>query len=144
MIASATRGGEEPADPPRRRPVGQEGRGPAVCAERRLSPAWTGLPGAIALILDDVARVKLQAHIGAVALGNRAKRCERAVSQSASATYVVSRYSSIPSKPPSRPKPLALTPPNGAAGLDTSPVLTPIMPKSSASASRIVRWRSRV
>ena len=64
--------------------------------------------------------------------------------QSASATYVVSRYSSIPSKPPSRPKPLALTPPNGAAGFDTSPVLTPIMPKSSASASRIVRWRSRV
>ena len=61
-----------------------------------------------------------------------------------SATYVVSRYSSMPSKPPSRPKPLALTPPNGAAGLETSPVLIPTMPKSSDSASRMVRARSRV
>src|SRR5439155_461705 len=32
------------------------------------------------------------------------------------ATYLVSRYSAIPSKPPSRPKPECLTPPNGAAG----------------------------
>ncbi len=60
------------------------------------------------------------------------------------ATYVVSRYSSIPSKPPSRPNPLAFTPPNGAAGLETRPVLMPTMPKSSDSASRIVRARSRV
>ena len=60
------------------------------------------------------------------------------------ATYVVSRYSSMPSKPPSRPKPLAFTPPNGAAGLDSRPVLTPTMPNSSASATLIVRARSRV
>ena len=69
----------------------------------------------------------------------RHRRTAPPAGQSASATYVVSRYSSIPSKPPSRPKPLAFTPPNGAAGFDTRPVLTPIMPKSSDSASRIVR-----
>ena len=39
-------------------------------------------------------------------------------------TYFVSRYSSIPSTPPSRPKPDCLTPPNGAAGLDTMPWLS--------------------
>lgn len=61
-----------------------------------------------------------------------------------SATYVVSRYSSMPSKPPSRPKPLALTPPNGAAGLEISPELMPTMPYSSDSATRMVRARSRV
>ncbi len=60
------------------------------------------------------------------------------------ATYVVSRYSSIPSKPPSRPNPLAFTPPNGAAGLETRPVLMPTMPKSRDSASRMVRSRSLV
>ncbi len=61
-----------------------------------------------------------------------------------SATYVVSRYSSMPSKPPSRPKPLCFTPPNGAAGLEIRPVLMPIIPNSSDSASRMVRFRSRV
>ena len=40
-------------------------------------------------------------------------------------TYLVSRYSSMPSAPPSRPKPDAFTPPNGAAGLDTMPWLIP-------------------
>ena len=50
----------------------------------------------------------------------------------------------MPSKPPSRPKPLALTPPNGAAGLDTTPWLIPTMPNSSASLTRSARDRSRV
>ena len=36
-------------------------------------------------------------------------------------TYFVSRYSSMPSSPPSRPKPEAFTPPKGAAGFDTMP-----------------------
>ena len=40
-------------------------------------------------------------------------------------TYLVSRYSSMPSRPPSRPKPDCLTPPNGAAGLETMPWLMP-------------------
>ena len=38
-----------------------------------------------------------------------------------SATYLVSRYSSMPSGPPSRPKPDCLTPPNGAPALETIP-----------------------
>src|SRR5450759_1714300 len=59
-------------------------------------------------------------------------------------TYLISRYSSIPSKPPSRPKPECLTPPKGAAGLDTMPWLMPTMPNSSASLTRRVRARSRV
>lgn len=37
--------------------------------------------------------------------------------------YLVSRNSSIPSRPPSRPSPECLTPPNGAARLDTIPWL---------------------
>ncbi len=38
-----------------------------------------------------------------------------------SATYFVLRYSSIPSGPPSRPKPDCLAPPNGAAALEIDP-----------------------
>ncbi len=44
------------------------------------------------------------------------------------ATYFVSRYSPIPSNPPSRPNPDCFTPPNGAAGFDTTPWLTPPSP----------------
>ena len=54
-------------------------------------------------------------------------------------TYFVSRYSSMPSKPPSRPKPDCFTPPNGAAGFDTMPVLTPTIPDSIPSATRSAR-----
>ena len=60
------------------------------------------------------------------------------------ATYLVSRYSSMPSLPPSRPKPDALTPPNGAAGLETMPWLRPTMPVSSPSTTRNARLRSEV
>ncbi len=51
--------------------------------------------------------------------------CEADRGQSAMPTYLVSRYSSMPSAPPSRPTPEALTPPNGAAGLETMPWLMP-------------------
>ena len=64
--------------------------------------------------------------------------------QSAIATYFVSRYSPIPSKPPSRPKPDCLTPPKGAAGLETTPWLRPTMPVSMPSQTRKARSRSRV
>src|SRR6266498_3397599 len=57
------------------------------------------------------------------------------------ATYLVSRYSSMPSSPPSRPKPDCLTPPNGAVGLETMPWLSPIMPFSRPSATRKARCR---
>src|SRR5215212_4304969 len=43
----------------------------------------------------------------------------------AMATYLCSRYSAMPSWPPSRPKPDRLTPPNGAAALETIPWLRP-------------------
>jgi hypothetical protein len=36
-------------------------------------------------------------------------------------TYFNTRYSSMPSAPPSRPNPDCLTPPNGAAGFDGTP-----------------------
>lgn len=67
-----------------------------------------------------------------------------AVGQDTIPTYLTSRYSLIPSLPPSRPKPEALTPPNGAAGLDTTPVLRPTIPDSRPSATRRARPRSRV
>ena len=60
------------------------------------------------------------------------------------ATYLVSRYSAIPSGPPSRPMPDCLTPPKGAAGFDTSPWLRPTMPVSRPSTTRKARLRSRV
>src|SRR6202034_1278564 len=64
--------------------------------------------------------------------------------QTANATYFVSRYSPMPSKPPSRPKPDCLTPPKGAAGLDTMPWFTPTIPASMPSTTRNARARSRV
>ncbi len=63
---------------------------------------------------------------------------------SATATYLVSRYSPIPSNPPSRPNPDCLTPPNGAAGLETIPWLRPTMPVSIPSHTRSARVKSRV
>lgn len=55
------------------------------------------------------------------------------------AMYLVSRYSSMPSVPPSRPKPDSLMPPNGAAGSEMTPRLIPTMPDSMASATRRAR-----
>src|SRR5690606_14386918 len=40
--------------------------------------------------------------------------------------YLVDRYSWMPSAPPSRPMPDCLTPPNGAAALETTPTFRPI------------------
>ena len=58
--------------------------------------------------------------------------------------YFTSRYSSIPCFPPSRPTPLSLTPPNGAAAVDTAPVLAPTIPASSASPTRHILSASLV
>src|SRR5215218_304589 len=70
-------------------------------------------------------------------------RRARGAAQRSMATYLVSRYSAMPSGPPSRPKPDCLTPPKGAAGLETSPWLSPTMPVSSPSTTRKARLRSR-
>jgi len=43
-------------------------------------------------------------------------------------TYLVSRYSSMPLRPPSRPSPDCLTPPNAASAVDITPVLMLTMP----------------
>ena len=59
-------------------------------------------------------------------------------------TYWVSMYSWMPSAPPSRPKPLAFIPPNGAAALLMTPRLRPTIPASSDPHTRIARSRSRV
>src|SRR5580693_6177457 len=58
--------------------------------------------------------------------------------------YCVSRNSSMPSCAPSRPRPDCFVPPNGAAGSETRPRLSPIMPKSSCSETRMPRLRSLV
>src|SRR4028119_1517167 len=49
----------------------------------------------------------------------------------------------MPSRPPSRPNPDCLTPPNGAAGLETMPWLRPTIPVSRRSHTRSARWTSR-
>lgn len=55
------------------------------------------------------------------------------------AMYLVSRYSSMPSVPPSRPKPDSLIPPNGAAASEMTPRLMPTMPDWMPSATRNAR-----
>ena len=58
--------------------------------------------------------------------------------------YCVSRNSIRPSCAPSRPMPDCFMPPNGAAGSETRPRFSPIMPKSSFSETRMPRVRSLV
>jgi hypothetical protein len=60
------------------------------------------------------------------------------------ATYFVSRNSSSPQCPPSRPRPDCLTPPNGAPTFETMPWFRPIIPVSSPSQTRSARFMSRV
>src|ERR1700722_7787316 len=83
---------------------------------------------------------------GGVALGacRRARPGLHAWRHQSTAMYLVSVNSSKPSWPPSRPIPDCLTPPNGAAGSETTPRLMPIIPASRASATRSERRRSRV
>ena len=50
-------------------------------------------------------------------------------------TYLVSRYSSIPYRPPSLPIPLCFIPPKGAMLWLMMPSLMPIIPASRESAS---------
>jgi hypothetical protein len=57
---------------------------------------------------------------------------------------LVSRYSPIPSWPPSRPRPLSCMPPKGAAAAVGLMSLMPTMPKRSASKRRMARPTSRV
>src|SRR5437762_3982914 len=57
--------------------------------------------------------------------------------------YLISRNSSSPYFDPSRPMPDSLTPPNGATSVEMMPVLIPMMPYSSASATRQMRPTSR-
>jgi hypothetical protein len=64
--------------------------------------------------------------------------------RSATATYFTSRYSRMPSWPPSRPKPECLTPPKGAAAFETIPWFSPTIPVWSDSTTRRARPRSRV
>src|SRR5258708_19125510 len=45
-------------------------------------------------------------------------------------------YSSMPARPPSRPNPLDLTPPNGAVGVIGGEEVTPLHPAAGASAVR--------
>src|SRR6266851_811751 len=57
--------------------------------------------------------------------------------------YFTSTYSSMPYFDPSRPMPDCLTPPKGATSVVISPVFTPTMPYSRASATRQIRPMSR-
>ena len=56
--------------------------------------------------------------------------------------YFVSRNSSMPAKPPSRPKPDCLNPPKGAAGSEITPLLIATIPDSKDSATFIARFKS--
>ena len=58
--------------------------------------------------------------------------------------YLTSKYSSMPSCEPSRPRPELFTPPKGAAGLEITPVFSATMPDSRRSAASIALLMSRV
>ena len=58
--------------------------------------------------------------------------------------YLVSRNSWIPSKPPSRPNPDCLTPPNGAAGSEISPRLIATIPDSIARNHPLIDGNKRL
>ena len=58
-------------------------------------------------------------------------------------TYFTCTNSSMPYIEPSRPRPDCFTPPKGATSVVMSPVLTPTIPYSSASATRQIRPISR-
>lgn len=60
------------------------------------------------------------------------------------AMYFTSMNSCRPWCDPSRPRPLCFTPPKGAAGSETSPRFSAIMPASSASDTRRPRLKSPV
>ena len=55
-----------------------------------------------------------------------------------------SRYSSIPARAPSRPRPDCLTPPKGETAVEIAPAFSPTMPNSSASPTRQARRRLSV
>ena len=76
-------------------------------------------------------------------LGDVARR-PRGVAHQVTEMYWVSKNSINPSCAPSRPMPDCFMPPKGAAGSETSPRLSPIMPKSNFSETRMPRERSFV
>src|SRR5699024_5143224 len=57
------------------------------------------------------------------------------------ALYLISRHSSMPTSPPSRPRPDIFTPPEGAPGFETRPEASRTRPAWSVSARRSARSR---
>ena len=106
--------------------------------------AFGGVYYAIAVLTDSTYREEFLEDIVGELRETFALRAEYLSAQRLIATYLISRYSWMPSAPPSRPKPDCLTPPNGAAGFETRPWLRPTMPVSSASQTRNARLMSRV
>jgi hypothetical protein len=72
------------------------------------------------------------------------RRASAACAHSPTDTYFTSRYSCIAYLPPSRPKPEAFIPPNGACAVEGAPSFTPMTPYSRRSATRNTRELSRV
>lgn len=98
-----------------------------------------------------VCELKGDCGAGGGETGNRPAAMAQACSLGVAANYsppkwkaLVSRYSSIPSCAPSRPRPDDLTPPKGASAWLTAPVLRPTSPASSASPKRKARAMSVV
>ena len=116
----------------------------SCCASRGAIAAFGGVYYAIAVLTDSTYREEFLEDIVGELRETFALRAEYLSAQRFIATYLISRYSWMPSAPPSRPKPDCLTPPNGAAGFETRPWLRPTMPVSSASQTRNARLMSRV
>ena len=109
------------------------------------------LRGAARVIEDHLAALEHRAdaqqrddRIGAALADDLPLRHAGGAHGHAIATYLTSRYSSMPSGPPSRPKPECLMPPNGAPALETRPWFRPTIPVSRRSLTRMARARSAV
>src|SRR5262249_14061974 len=99
----------------------------SVSISNRLSPGFTASPAALnhSVILPSATVSPSCGIRTSTCLPSTSDDCRYQVTD----TYCVSRNSFIPSAAPSRPSPDCLVPPNGAAGSETRPRLSPIMPK---------------
>src|SRR6185295_17714901 len=97
----------------------------------------------LTIFIDDLSTSAIADLLGMLALAGDAVMVGSECHQ-LTAMYLLSVKARRPSTPPSRPSPLSLTPPNGAAGSDTSPRLRPTIPASIRSLTRRPRARSAV
>ena len=111
-------GGGRRSKTPRTRPTPRRAAGDARPGRPRAADGPGAPPRARRRLRSIGAAVGAGVGLPACRPRGLTRTCQRAFRPTA--TYLVSRYSSMPTAPPSRPSPDCLIPPNGAAGFATS------------------------